>query len=275
MIKAHAFGIIVRLKINNLVFALGCRLMVGQQPLELFILVRIQASQRKHQSNLNLGIPAQPPSSLPKPVKNYMRKIITTTFVTLDGVMQAPGGPTEDTSSGFKYGGWQMAWDEKDNAAEEIMINLMAEHGDLLLGKLTYDIWVGFWPKHKDEDVWGKAFDKAEKFVVSHNSFDASWDKLTAVTGDVAKELKMLKETDGPDLWVCGSSNLIQTLLKNNLIDRMHVWIYPITLGAGKKLFAEGTQPERFKVVNSKVTDTGVLFATYEPSTSVKINTRK
>lgn len=199
-----------------------------------------------------------------------MRKIITTTFITLDRVMQAPGGSEEDTSNGFKYGGWQFAWDEEDKVAEESMNKLMADHGDLLLGRLTYDIWVGYWPKHKDEPVWGTTFDKATKYVVSHKSIPLTWDNSKLISGDVVSEIKKLKDSDGPDLWVWGSSNLIQTLLKHNLIDRMHIWTYPITIGTGKKLFADGTQPERWKMVEAKITPTGVIIATYEPSESLK-----
>lgn len=129
-----------------------------------------------------------------------MRKIITTTFVTLDGVMQAPGGPEEDRSNGFKYGGWQFAWDEKDEVADKIMNKLMDNHGDLLLGHLTYDIWANFWPKHKDEPVWGVTFDKATKYVVSHKPFKLKWDNSQLITGDVVSEIKKLKKSDGPDL---------------------------------------------------------------------------
>lgn len=200
----------------------------------------------------------------------YMRKIITTTFITLDGVMQAPGGPEEDTSNGFTYGGWQFAWSEQDKVAEELMAKIMVDHGDLLLGRLTYDIWAGFWPKHADEPVWGETFDKAKKYVVSHKPMELTWENSELITGDVVKEIKKLKESDGPNLWVWGSGNLIQTLLKNNLIDRMYTWTYPITIGTGKKLFAEGTQPERFKVVDSKITPSGVVFATYEPKEPLK-----
>lgn len=196
-----------------------------------------------------------------------MRKIITTTFVTLDGVMQAPGGSKEDTDEGFKYGGWQMAWDEKDTVAEDIMNEIMATPYDLLLGRHTYDIWCGFWPQHKDDPIWGQSFDRATKYVVAHSSFRLPWSKSQLITGEVVEEIKKIKNLDGPDIMVWGSSNLIQTLLKNNLIDTMHIWIYPITLGTGKKLFAEGTLPERFKVVDSRITTTGVVFATYEPST--------
>jgi len=201
-----------------------------------------------------------------------MRKIITTTFITLDGVIQAPGGPEEDTSNGFKYRGWQFAWDEADNVADSILKNMMKEAGsfDLLLGRLTYDIWVGYWPQHKDEPQFGQPFDKAKKYVVSHNPIALPWDNSELITGDVIKELKKLKDSEGSDLWVWGSGNLIQTLLKHNLIDRMHIWIYPLTIGNGKKLFAEGTQPERFKLIDSKTTSSGVIFATYEPAEPLK-----
>lgn len=180
--------------------------------------------------------------------------------------MQAPGGPEEDTSNGFKYGGWQTAWDKNDKVADELMRKIMAFHGDLLLGHRTYDIWAGFWPKHRDEDIWGKAFDKATKYVVSHKLVELPWDNSILIIGDVVRELKKLKESDGSDLWVWGSGKLIQTLLKHNLIDRMYTWTYPITIGTGKKLFADGTMPERFKMVDGKITTTGVVFATYEPS---------
>ena len=206
-----------------------------------------------------------------------MRKIITTTFVTLDGVMQAPGGSKEDTAEGFKYGGWQMAWDEKDEIADNILAKFMATPYDLLLGRRTYDIFAGYWPQHKDMPLFGKAFDSATKYVVSHKPFELSWDNSVLITGDlpdrqagVVAEIKKLKHSDGPDLVVWGSGNLIQTLLKHNLIDQMHIWTYPITIGTGKKLFAEGTRPERFKPVDAKITTTGVVFATYEPSTPLK-----
>jgi dihydrofolate reductase len=200
-----------------------------------------------------------------------MRKIITTTFITLDGVLQAPGGPEEDTSNGFKYGGWQMDWDDEDGEADKIMdTKILAVPFDLLLGRFTYDIWAAFWPKHKDEPRWGKPFDRAKKYVVSHTPFTLTWDNSELITGDVVAEIKKLKNSDGSPLLVWGSGNLIQTLLRHNLIDRMHIWIYPVTLGTGKKLFAEGTLPERFKLVDGKITATGVIFATYEPSTPLK-----
>lgn len=196
-----------------------------------------------------------------------MRKIITTTMLTLDGVMQAPGGSKEDESEGFKYGGWQDSWGEE---ADYITDRLQAKPFDMLLGRRTYDIFAGYWPHHKDNERWGKPFDRATKYVVSHTSFDLTWDKSVLITGDVVGELKKLKNSDGPDLWVWGSSNLIQTLLKNDLVDRMHLWIFPVTIGTGKRLFAEGTKPERFRLTDSKITSTGVIFATYEPTQPLK-----
>jgi dihydrofolate reductase len=198
-----------------------------------------------------------------------MRKIITTTMLTLDGVMQAPGGSKEDSAAGFKYGGWQGGY--QDSEADNIMdTKVQAAPFDLLLGRITYDIFAGYWPEHKDEPRWGKPFDQAKKYVVSHAPFPLSWSNSELITGDIVAEIKKLKNSDGPDLLIYGSSNLIQTLLKNNLIDRMHIWTFPLSIGTGKKLFAEGTQPERFKLADSKVTSTGVIFATYEPSSPLK-----
>jgi dihydrofolate reductase len=195
-----------------------------------------------------------------------MRKIITTTMITLDGVMQAPGGSKEDAAEGFKYGGWMTNYNYWDEEADKITDRIQAAPFDLLFGRRTYDIFAGYWPNHEDEPHWGKPYSKAKKYVVSHKPVKLSWDNSELITGDVVKEIKKLKSSDGPDLWVWGSSNLIQTLLKHHLIDRMHLWIFPITIGTGKKLFAEGTRPERFKQVEAKVTSTGIIFATYEPS---------
>jgi dihydrofolate reductase len=198
-----------------------------------------------------------------------MRKIITITFVTLDGVMQAPGGPTEDTSGDFTYGGWQLSY-PSDEGMDAKLSEFMNTPFELLLGKTTYDIFASFWPTAKTDLEVANPFNKTKKYVVSHSTFQPSWSNSFCITSDVAVQLKKLKEEDGPDLWVWGSGNLIQTLLKNNLVDRMHLWIYPITIGKGKKLFAEGTQAENFKLVDSKISTTGVIFATYEPAGPLK-----
>ncbi len=198
-----------------------------------------------------------------------MRKIITTTFVTLDGVMQAPGGPEEDKTGGFAHGGWQMSF-PSDEELNSVLGGFFSIPFELLLGRITYDIFASFWPNAKTDLEVAEPFNKTKKYVVSHKSFEPSWNNSTCVTGDVVAEIKKLKEADGPDLWVWGSGNLIQTLLKEHLIDQMHLWIYPMTIGKGKKLFAEGTQPENFKLVDSKISKTGVIFATYEPTGELK-----
>ncbi len=205
-----------------------------------------------------------------------MRKIITTTFITLDGVMQAPGGPEEDTTGNFKYGGWQAPFPE-DKWMNSKLSEFMNIPFELLLGHTTYDIFAGYWPSAKTDHEVAVPFNKTKKYVVSHKSFEPSWHNSVCITGDVANDvisqIKKLKEKDSPDLWVWGSGNLIQTLLKHHLIDRMHVWIHPITIGNGKRLFAEGTQAEGFKLVDSKIGTTGIIFATYEPSGPLKTGT--
>jgi dihydrofolate reductase len=198
-----------------------------------------------------------------------MRKIVTTTMITLDGVMQAPGGSKEDEAEGFQYGGWQGGYWGEDG--DDIMdTKIQAAPFDLLLGRITYDIFASYWPNHKEEPHWGKPFDRAKKYVVSHAPFSLSWSNSTFITGDVVAEIKKLKNSDGPDLLIYGSGNLIQTLLKHNLIDRMHIWTFPVTIGTGKKLFAEGTQPKKFKQVDAKIISKGIIFATYEPSDQLK-----
>jgi len=197
-----------------------------------------------------------------------MRKIITTTFITLDGVMQAPGGPEEDTTNGFKYGGWSANyWDQ---IMGDVMTGFMGLPFELLLGKVTYDIFAAYWPTADRDMVVAKPFNATKKYVVSHTPQKLSWSNSELVTGDVVATIKKLKEQSGPDLWIHGSGNLIQTLLKNDLIDRMHVWIFPVTVGNGKRLFAEGTQAKGFKLVDSKVSTTGVIIGTYEPAGPLK-----
>lgn len=202
-----------------------------------------------------------------------MRKIITTTFVTLDGVMQAPGGSTEDTASGFQYGGWQFGAGYQDDVSNKIIDDFMSTPFEMLLGRLTYEIFAGYWPNHPEIELIATPFNSTRKYVVSHTSFPLSWNNSQLVTGDVAAEIQKLKSMDGPDLWVWGSGNLIQTLLKHDLVDRMHIWTHPVTIGTGKKLFAEGTQPKRFTSVDTKITSSGVIIATYEPSGPLKTGT--
>lgn len=194
-----------------------------------------------------------------------MRRIVTTTFVTLDGVMQAPGGPDEDTSGGFKYGGWQYGrWD--DDITGGILNGFMSQPFELLLGRRTYDIFAAYWPTATaDKDV-AAPFNAVRKYVVSHAPQELLWQNSTIVTGDVVAEIKKLKEQEGPDLWVYGSGNLIQTLLNNDLVDMMHIWTFPLIVGGGKRLFEAGVKPQGFKMADSKISSTGVIIATYEPA---------
>jgi dihydrofolate reductase len=198
-----------------------------------------------------------------------MRKIITTTFVTLDGVMQAPGGPEEDKTGGFEYGGWQRSFPE-DEMLISTLKGFLGMPFELLLGKITYDIFAGYWPNAKTDLEVAIPFNGTKKYVASKEPFEPSWNNSICITGDVVAQIKKLKEQGGPDLWVWGSGNLIQTLLKYDLIDRMHLWIHPVTLGRGKRLFAEGTQAEKFKLVESKSSTVGIIIATYEAAGALK-----
>lgn len=194
-----------------------------------------------------------------------MRKIILLTFISLDGVMQAPGGPKEDTSGGFKYGGWTVPY--MDEAAGEIMAKQMKGPFELLLGRKTYDIWAAYWPEH--ESGW-PGVNKTKKYVVSKTSLQLTWENTVAITDDVVEELKKLKNQDGPDLHVYGSGDLAQTLFKHDLVDEMWLKTFPITLGSGKKLFAEGTIAAAFKLTSYNVSEKGVIFANYERTGEVE-----
>ncbi len=197
-----------------------------------------------------------------------MRKIITTTFVTLDGVMQAPGGHQEDTSNGFSMGGWSANY--WDKMMGEIMDRFMGMPFELLLGKHTYDIFAAFWPHTQQDQSVAVPFNATKKYVVSHSAQELSWQNSTLITGDVVSALKKLKEEPGPDLWVHGSGNLIQTLLKEHLIDQMHIWTFPVTVGGGKRLFESGIPADEYKLIDSKTSTTGVVVATYEPAGPLK-----
>lgn len=203
-----------------------------------------------------------------------MRKIIVNACTTLDGVMQAPGGPEEDPTGGFQYGGWSVNyWDEM--MAKVIMDELLAKPFDLLLGRKTYDIFAAHWPhvKNDPDKLNAMAADKlnnAKKYVVSKTLAKAGWQNSTLVRGDAAKEIRELKNQDGPEIQVHGSSNLIQTLLKNDLIDKFRVWTFPLVVGSGKRLFGEGTIPAGLKLLDCKTSTTGVSIATYARSGEIK-----
>ena len=197
-----------------------------------------------------------------------MRKLVVLTFVSLDGVMQAPGGPEEDTSGGFQYGGWTVPY--FDEFSGNIMDEQMSMPFDLLLGRKTYDIFAAYWPKHPEIESVAGPFNKCKKYVVSHSHINLPWENSELVSGDVVAKLRKLKAGDGPMLQVHGSGNLIQTLLKNDLVDELWLKTFPVTLGPGKRLFADGTIPAAFELVESKTSPSGVIFANYKRAGEVK-----
>jgi len=188
-----------------------------------------------------------------------MRKIIVLEHISIDGVIQAPGGPDEDTGSGFDHGGWISPYSDEILGTE--IRKQMNSQFDLLLGRKTYDIWAPYWPKHAD--IWPNA-DSATKYVASNSITSGEWQPSVIMSGDIAKKIAEIKNQQGPDLHVWGSSNLVQTLLKHDLIDSFWLMVYPITLGSGKRLFADGTIPTAFKVTESQVTSKGVIVVNYE-----------
>lgn len=191
------------------------------------------------------------------------RKIIVLSFITLDGVMQAPGGPEEDTEGGFKYGGWTVPY--FDDVLGQVMDAQMGRPFDILLGRKTYEIFAAYWPQ-QDEDI----FSGARKYVVSNSSIELNWHNSVLLQGNIVAEIEKLKAQDGPELQVHGSSVLIQTLLKHDLVDELWLKIFPITLGAGKRLFAEGTRPAAFTLSESRISPSGVIVANYRREGKVK-----
>jgi dihydrofolate reductase len=198
-----------------------------------------------------------------------MRKIIVLSFVTLDGIMQAPGGPEEDTSGGFTHGGWTVPY--FDDFLGKTMVEQMSRPFDLLLGRATYEIFASYWP-HQDNDKnpIAAGINKAKKYVVSNGALKLGWKDSIQIKGDVVGEIERLKGGEGPEIQVHGSGNMIQTLLKHELVDEFWLKIFPIILGAGKRLFAEGTVPAAFVLNESKTSPAGVVVASYKRAGEVK-----
>ena len=192
-----------------------------------------------------------------------MRKLVVTTFLTLDGVMQAPGGPEEDPSEDFAFGGWSFSY--FDDAMGEIMDGIMGKPFDLVLGRKTYEVFAGFWP-NAPEEAGGKPLNDATKHVASRTLTTLDWANSVLIEGDVPQAVAALKQQDGPELQVHGSSNLLQTLLRYELIDEFHLHTFPVVVGGGKRLFGEGTTPSGLKLVDSRTTSTGVVSGTYVPT---------
>ena len=196
-----------------------------------------------------------------------MRKIIAATFVSLDGVMQAPGGPEEDPVGGFAFGGWTFHY--FDEVAGKAMEELFSKPFDLLLGRRTYDIFAAYWPYQKDPIA--DAFNPATKYVATHRPDTLTWQNTKSLGPDIVATLRRLKQEDGPDLLIQGSGNLIQTLLANRLIDEVRLMIFPLLLGKGKRLFGDAAMPAAFKLIKSQASSTGVIMATYERGGEIKV----
>jgi dihydrofolate reductase len=194
-----------------------------------------------------------------------MRKLIVLEHISIDGVIQAPGGPEEDTSDGFKYGGWIAPYD--DDVIGTALKKMLDGPLDLLLGRKTFDIWEPYWPQHSD--YW-PAVMTATKYVVSNTRTSSEWEPSVFLGGDIAEKISAIKQEDGPDLHVWGSGNLIQTLLKNDLIDTLWLMVYPVTLGDGKRLFDGGAIPAAFEVTETTVAPNGVIQVVYARSGEVK-----
>jgi dihydrofolate reductase len=194
-----------------------------------------------------------------------MRKVIALDFMSLDGVIQAGGGPEEDPSGGFEHGGWVAPY--SDDVIGTVIKRQMNLPFDLLLGRKTFEIWAPYWPRHAD--MW-PSVNSATKFVASNTMTSSDWQPSVFLSGDIAEKVSRLKRQEGPDLHVYGSANLVQTLLEHDLVDEFWLKIYPLTLGSGKRLFAEGTIPAAFKVTESQVSPSGIIIVNYERAGGVQ-----
>ena len=196
-----------------------------------------------------------------------MRRIIINEFMSLDGVIQGPGGPDEDKSNGFELGGWSAT--QWDDVMHQAMDERMQADYDLLLGRFTYDIWAPYWPFQ--EGSIANKFNSITKYVATQTLKEASWKGTMLLNGDTIEQVKALKASDGIDLQMWGSADFIQSLLRFGLIDQMNIWIFPVVLGKGKRLFQDGIFSGNFKLTSHTVSTTGVVVATYEPNGEVPI----
>jgi dihydrofolate reductase len=194
-----------------------------------------------------------------------MRKLVVLSFISLDGVMQAPGGPEEDTSNDFKYGGWVFSY--FDEELGKIMGEQMSHQSDLLLGRKTYEIFASYWPNHADQ--W-PGINDVKKYVASNTLTQTTWKNSIILKDNVEDQIRQIKREEGPDLQVHGSADFIQTLLKNDLVDELWLKIFPLTLGNGKRLFQNGAIPANFKLTDCKVTSSGTIVASYKRAGEVK-----
>jgi dihydrofolate reductase len=191
-----------------------------------------------------------------------MRKLVVSTFVSLDGVVQGPGGPDEDREGGFERGGWVVPL--LDEQFMQIVTDYTRRAGALLLGRKTYDIFAASWPLTPPDDPVGSVLNTIPKYVASRTLETAEWNNTTIISGGVAEAVANLKQEEGGEIQVHGSGDLIQTLLKHDLVDEFLLLIFPVLVGSGKRLFAEGTIPRNLKLVSSTTLDNGVTFSTYQ-----------
>ena len=199
-----------------------------------------------------------------------MRKLVVFTMITLDGVMQSPGRPEEDNSEGFTYGGWTPPF--ADGSLRDVVDQEVSEPFDMLLGAKTYsDIFAPSWPKQSG--TIAEAFNKATKYVVSDKPLKLTWEKAVLIDGDVVAKIKALKQEDGPMLQVWGSGKLVQTLLKNDLVDELRLRTFPVTIGTGKRLFAEGTIPANYELIETGALSNGIIIANYKRAGAFKTGT--
>jgi dihydrofolate reductase len=208
----------------------------------------------------------------PKQEAPPLRKVLAQTFVSLDGVMQAPGAQDEDREGGFRHGGWSMTyWDE---TMAKLIGGQMADMETLLLGRKTYDIFAGYWPKHREE-MGADALNGAKKYVASRTRKKLEWENSELLEGDVVTAVAKLKQEAGKPIQVLGSSNLLQTLFTYDLVDQLDVWVFPVVLGSGKRLFSDGASPGAWKLMESHVSTTGVTIHRYERAGDVKAVPRR
>lgn len=191
-----------------------------------------------------------------------MRKLVVGTFLTVDGVMQAPGGPDEDREGGFEHGGWSVNY--WDDVMGQIIVEKTLQAGALLLGRKTYEIFAAHWPRVSGDDPIASKLNSMPKHVASRTLHEVRWNNSTLIKGDVADAVAKFKDGPGDEIQVTGSGDLIQTLMEHDLVDEYRLWIFPVVIGEGKRLFARGTVPAALKLVDTKTSSTGVAIHTYE-----------
>jgi dihydrofolate reductase len=199
------------------------------------------------------------------------RTLAAQTFVSLDGVMQAPGGPGEDVDAGFRHGGWSMTY--WDDVMEREMGRFMAQPHELLLGRKTYDIFAAYWPNHPEVEPGASVLNRATKYVASRTRKKLEWENANLLQGDVVAAVRELKRRPGPPIRVLGSSDLLQTLLRHDLVDEVDLWVFPVVLGGGKRLFDNGAIPTAWKLTRSQASGTGVLMHHYERAGDIAYGT--